>query len=166
MTVKHRQEVWCQTCRTYHSDFQPAFLLINTACLAEKQQIPVSFLSYTSPLFLSLIHFLLLVYIFPIFTLSFLSFPCPIFLSLIPFLLLVYIFPIFHSVIYFLHEPSLPQLDPFPSISVHISYFHIVISFLHKPYLSQLDPFPSISVRISYLPQCHFLPTRTLSSSA
>jgi hypothetical protein len=99
-------------------------------------------------------------------TLSFLSYTNPLFLSLIHFLLLVYIFPIFHTVISFLHEPCLPQLDPFPSISVHISYFHIVISFLHKPYLSQLDPFPSISVHISYLPQCHFFPTQTLYFSA
>ena len=154
---------------------------------------------------------------------SFLSYTNPAFLSLIHFLLLVYVFPIFHSVISFLHEPCISQLDPFPSISVHISYlpqchffptrtlsssawsisfysctyflsstvsflsytnpvflslihfllfvyifsiFHSVISLLHEPCISQLDPFPSIRVHISYLPQCHFLPTRALSFSA
>ena len=154
---------------------------------------------------------------------SFLSYTNPAFLSLIHFLLLVYVFPIFHSVISFLHEPCISQLDPFPSISVHISYlpqchffptrtlsssawsisfysctyflsstvsfpsytnpvflslihflllvyifsiFHSVISLLHEPCISQLDPFPSIRVHISYLPQCHFLPTRTLYFSA
>ena len=38
---------------------------------------------------------------------SFLSFPCPIFLSLVHFLLLVYIFPIFHGVISFFPMPYL-----------------------------------------------------------
>ena len=47
-----------------------------------------------------------------------------------------------------------------------ISNDESLISLRHKPCLPQLHPFPSISVRISYLPQCHFLPTRTLSSSA
>jgi hypothetical protein len=72
---------------------------------------------------------------------------------MIHFLLLVYIFPIFHSVISFLHEPCLPQFDLFPSISVHISYLPVsFLSFLHEPCISQLDPFPSINVHISYLP--------------
>ena len=96
------------------------------------------FPSYTNPVFLSLIHFLLFVYIFPIFHSVIFSYTNPVFLSLIHFLLFVYIFPIFHS----------------------------VISFLHEPCLSQLDPFPSIRVHISYLPQCHFFPTRTLYFSA
>jgi hypothetical protein len=98
-------------------------------------------------------------------TVSFPSYTNPVFLSLIHFLLLVYIFPIFHCVIFFLHAPCLSQLDPFPSIRVHISYlpvsflsysnpvflslihfllfvyifpiFHSVISFLHEPCISQ-----------------------------
>jgi hypothetical protein len=159
--------------------------------------LPVSFLSYTNPVFLSLIHFLLFVYIFPIFhsVISFLHEPCisqldpfpsinvhisylpqchffpsytnPVFLSLIHFLLLVYIFPIFQCHFFPSYtNPVFLRFNNFLLLVYVFPIFHSVISFLHEPCLPQLDPFPSISVHISYLPQCHFFPTQTLSSSA